>query len=222
MLPVLLNVSGRRCVVVGGGGVGVRKAQSLLEAGAEVIILSPSAQKPPPEARHQAMRYSLAALRELRPWLVVAATNNETLNLQINADARAEGILTMLASDPSAADLQSLMSISQDDILIAVSTGSPHFTRHFLSLFADQISAEWGILLAWLKVLRPLAKQYIPTQTERAQAWEAVYTASDEILACLRADDRMRAKGILGDILGGWAKDHLETLETTSKRDQKG
>lgn len=218
MLPVLLNVAGRRCVVVGGGAVGVRKARTLLEAGAEVIILSPSAHNPPPEAQHQAMLYSLEALRELRPWLVVAATNDAKLNLQINDDARAEGILTMLASDPAAADLQSLMSISQGEVLIAASTGSPYFTRHLLNAFADQISAEWLILLAWLKALRPHAKMHIPTQAERAKHWEAVYAASDEILAHLRADDRIGAKGILGDILGAWAKDHLETFE----QDQKG
>ena len=37
-LPIFLDVTGRRCVVIGGGEVAARKVESLLDAGAEVTV----------------------------------------------------------------------------------------------------------------------------------------------------------------------------------------
>ena len=41
LYPIFLDLSGRRCVVVGGGGVASRKARKLLQARAEVVVISP-------------------------------------------------------------------------------------------------------------------------------------------------------------------------------------
>ena len=41
--PIYLEMTGRCCLVIGGGAVAERKVAGLLEAGAEVVVISPEA-----------------------------------------------------------------------------------------------------------------------------------------------------------------------------------
>ncbi len=46
MFPVMLVVRDRACLVVGGGGVALRKAQALVEDGARVTVVAPEVVAP--------------------------------------------------------------------------------------------------------------------------------------------------------------------------------
>ena len=105
-LTVMLKVEGRRCLVVGGGKVGVRKARGLMDEGATVTILSSSLTEHPPGVDFMQERYSSQHLDDMAPWLVVAATDDPQVNQQIDEDARARGILTMLVDNPAAGDVR--------------------------------------------------------------------------------------------------------------------
>lgn len=102
--PVLLNLANMSCLIVGGGPVGVRKAQQLLEAGAKrVVLVAPSA---PAEAESRLGKFS-AFTRCVRKFdendlssanLVFAVTNDLELNRNIACQCAAKGILCNDAS----------------------------------------------------------------------------------------------------------------------------
>lgn len=82
--PLAIDVSTRRCVVVGGGSIGARKAKSLVQAGADVTVVAPSATR---EVVRMAERGSLRwADEHFAPehvagaFLVVMATDDDALN----------------------------------------------------------------------------------------------------------------------------------------------
>jgi precorrin-2 dehydrogenase/sirohydrochlorin ferrochelatase len=108
-LPIGLDVRGRMCIVVGGGKVGTRKATNLLQAGADVTVVSPEATD----------RLTLLAEEEKLNWkkrayegpdlegafLAVAATNDKSTNTRLVQDARTNGVLVCDATDASRSEV---------------------------------------------------------------------------------------------------------------------
>ncbi|MBM4082704.1 MAG: NAD(P)-dependent oxidoreductase, partial [Planctomycetes bacterium] len=100
--PILLDVRGRKCVVVGGGEVARRKARSLRDAGARVTVVSPQFCRGLRSERGVKLvkqRYGSAALADAL--LVVAATDNPETNRQVAADAATRGTLVNVVDVPS-------------------------------------------------------------------------------------------------------------------------
>ncbi len=95
-LTLGFDISGWRCLVVGGGRIGARKAMTLMEHGAKVVVCSPRievALRREVEKKRLIWKrgeYTRTKLRGIR--LVVAATHDPALNLRISADAEARGI----------------------------------------------------------------------------------------------------------------------------------
>ncbi|MHC4787303.1 MAG: precorrin-2 dehydrogenase/sirohydrochlorin ferrochelatase family protein [Planctomycetota bacterium] len=101
-LPVGLDVRGRRCLVVGGGGVGTRKALTLARAGADVTVISPAlteALAGEIEAgRIRCVQEPFRAEHLEGAFLVIAATDDEALNAAVVRSAAEHGALTCDAS----------------------------------------------------------------------------------------------------------------------------
>lgn len=103
-LPLAIDVHTRRCVVVGGGAIGARKAKSLLRAGADVTVVAPEV------TRELAREADAGALRWVEErfspehvagaFLVVMATDDEALNA---AGARLGDAAGALVCDASSA-----------------------------------------------------------------------------------------------------------------------
>ena len=102
--PIHLDIQNRNCLVVGGGGVGTRKVITLLNCGAKVIVVSPEISE---QLRNLAASPSLTLKQ--RPYqsddlagmfLVIGATDNETLNRQISRDAEDRNTLCNIADRP--------------------------------------------------------------------------------------------------------------------------
>lgn len=108
-LPLGVRVQGRRCVVVGGGNVAYRKAQSLLRAGACVHVIA--AEFDPSRERWERLQAALIekpyeglnGLGQL--FLVVAATSESSVNARVAQDARAAGALVVRADDSTDCDV---------------------------------------------------------------------------------------------------------------------
>src|SRR6516165_4791561 len=104
MFPLLLNLTGRLAVVVGGGPVGRRKARALLEGGAAVrlVCLEPRpAAEQNPGLHWVTAAYDAGCLAGAA--LVVAAATPEVNRLVI-ADARARGLWVNAATEPEEGD----------------------------------------------------------------------------------------------------------------------
>lgn len=149
-LPVMLKVADRRCLVVGAGGVGVRRAKLLAEAGAHVTIVSPQV--------HPSARLVGAQIHEraFEPedldgmLLAVAATADPAINQAISDAANERGVLVNRSDQGQAGDLTFMTSHRDGPLTIAVHTGgaSASAATRIRALIADSIDPVWAQLLA--------------------------------------------------------------------------
>lgn len=121
--PVCLNVHSERCLVVGGGDVAARKAGSLVEAGARVVVVSPDV------GDELARREDVTVVQ--RPWqesdlddkfLVIAATGDRSLNETVARAARRRRVLCNVVDDAGLSDFIVPASIRRGALLVSVST----------------------------------------------------------------------------------------------------
>jgi siroheme synthase-like protein len=126
--PVYLDLHGRAVLVVGAGPVAARKTAGLIAAGAAVTVVAPEisgdvrALDPPPVAI-LVRGYDRSLLDELRPWLVITATDGAEVNAQVARDAEAAGIWVNSADDPVNCGFILPAIHRQGDVTVAVSTG---------------------------------------------------------------------------------------------------
>ncbi|HWI41619.1 MAG TPA: bifunctional precorrin-2 dehydrogenase/sirohydrochlorin ferrochelatase [Verrucomicrobiae bacterium] len=160
MFPVNLRVAGKSALVVGGGGVALRKVRSLLEAGAAVSVLAPAAH---PELRKLAAAGRIRlALREYRSgdlqgaFLVFAATDDAEVNAAVAAESDATGTLCCVTDSPAAGSFTSPSTVRRGDLLLTVSTGGrfPALAAKIASELAGKYGPEWGEALQLLGELR--------------------------------------------------------------------
>jgi len=149
-LPVMLAVRGKRCLVVGAGGVGVRRAKLLAEAGAYVVIVAPQV--------HPSARLIGAQVHErnFEPedvdgmLLVVAATSDRAVNQAVTDAAAERGVLVNRSDEASAGELTFMSSHRDGPLTVAVHTGgaSASAATRIRKLLAESLEPHWGTMLA--------------------------------------------------------------------------
>lgn len=150
--PVSLDLTDRRCVVVGGGEVAGRKAKGLLEAGARVTVVSPTLS---PLllglADHGRIHWTP---REYRPgdladaWLVLIATDDVAVNAEAAAEARRRRVWVNAADDPPRCDFALPAIARRGALTVAVSTGgaSPALAQVVRDDVERGLAPEWAAL----------------------------------------------------------------------------
>jgi siroheme synthase-like protein len=125
--PLFVNLEGKPCVVVGGGAVAARKAQTLLDFGASLSVLAPKAG----EAMKALTLKRGLTLREAPyrgpedlagAFLVVAATDKKELNKRIALDAGAAGIHANAADDPESGSFFFPALVRRGDLVAGISS----------------------------------------------------------------------------------------------------
>jgi precorrin-2 dehydrogenase / sirohydrochlorin ferrochelatase len=127
--PVLLNLSGRRAIVIGGGAVALRKTRDLLEHDALVTVISPEF-----NVGFNALRQTFAdrLTLENRPYhdgdldgahIVFSATDDHDLNRQVFDEARDKNIFINAVDDPTNCSFTIPSSFTRGDLVVAISTG---------------------------------------------------------------------------------------------------
>lgn len=158
--PVNLDVKNRRCLVVGGGGVGARKVQTLLECGAIVTVVSPAIAG---NLRKLADMGSLVLRqRSYREsdldgmFLVIGATDNEELNRRISKDAHQRNMLCNIADRPEACNFILPAIVNRGDLVIAISTSgkSPAFAKKLRRRLEEEYGQEYADFLRLMGAIR--------------------------------------------------------------------
>jgi siroheme synthase-like protein len=133
--PLYLEMNRRRCLVIGGGAVAERKIASLLEAGAEVTVISPDITETVARwsndgsIQFHARHYQREDLNGHD--LVFVATNDASVNAQVHQDGKNEGVWVNAADDPEHCDFILPSVLRRGDLTVAISSGgnSPALAR---------------------------------------------------------------------------------------------
>jgi precorrin-2 dehydrogenase/sirohydrochlorin ferrochelatase len=146
LYPIFLDLSGRRCVVVGGGGVADRKARKLLQARAEVVVISPEVGA---ELESVAVEIHRREYREgdlEGAYLAFAATNVRKVNAAVAREAKERGIPVNVADSPSEGDFALPSTLRRGRLQVAVSTGgaSPTLARRIRGELEGAFGPEWA------------------------------------------------------------------------------
>ena len=125
--PTALRLLGRAVLVVGGGPVAARRAKGLLDAGARVTVVAPVASAALEELADAGLL--TWEQRTYRPsdvdsvWFVQTATGDSAVDAQVSADAEAQRIWCVNASDHEASAAWTPAVAEVDDVKIAVNAG---------------------------------------------------------------------------------------------------
>jgi precorrin-2 dehydrogenase/sirohydrochlorin ferrochelatase len=197
-VPLLVRVAGRRVLCAGAGPIATAKALSLLDAGAELLVVAPEATPAIRQAaatgllRWHSRRYQSADLDGAL--LVLAATADPAVNDRVAADADARGVLCVRvgAGDAGIPGSAALMSaVRRGHLTLAVSTGgrAPALSRRLRGALEEAYGPEYGELVELLGGLRrsPAVREHLAglPDAERRARWRAVLDT--DILTLLRA-----------------------------------
>ena len=179
-LPVFLNLRQRDCVVIGGGEVASRKISLLLDAGARVTVYSPalgeSIQRWANEGKitHVSREFSPEILEKCA--LVIAATDDITVNRRVSDAAKVQGIPVNVVDQPDLCTFIMPSIIDRSPVTIAVSTGgrSPVLARLIRARLETLIPASYGSLARLVAAYRDKVKQKFKHPPRRRQFWEEV------------------------------------------------
>ncbi len=167
MLPILLNMTGRCVLVVGGGSVGRRKARASIDGGATVRVV---ALEPRPDGwtagewLHEPYR-----VEHLDGVALVVAAATAEVNGRVVRDARQRGLWVNSATDPADGDFALPAVVRRGGLTIAVNTGgaAPALARRI----REKIEAEYDDAFAtWVRLLdaiRPLVHERVPDPARR-------------------------------------------------------
>ncbi|WP_336784533.1 precorrin-2 dehydrogenase/sirohydrochlorin ferrochelatase family protein [Paenibacillus sp. MMO-177] len=172
--PVMLQLRGERCVIIGGGRVAERKALGLMEAGADtVILISPQITSRLQELvssgslRWHCRAYEPEDATDAR--LLFAATDDSELNRRIADDGRRAGALVNTVDESAGRGFLNPSVIRRGDLLIAVSaTGaSPALSARLKLELERQYGQEYEYSVKQLRRLREYVKAAVSEPGER-------------------------------------------------------
>jgi len=161
--PVMLELQGRRCVVIGGGAVGEGKARSLLEARAAVTVIAPELtaglEDLAREGAVTAVRRPYAPGDLEGAFLAIAATDDYATNTRIFDEANERGVLLNAVDDIDHCHFAAPSVIRQGDLIVALSTGgkAPALAKQLRRKLASEFSDEYSTLVDLLGEVRQKA-----------------------------------------------------------------
>ena len=175
-----LDLRGRRCLVVGGGDIGERKARALLECGAQVTVVSPIVTRALAAlasagrivSRHRTFRRS-----DLRGCtLALAATGDSAVDDAVAALARRARVLVNVVDRPARCDFILPSVLRRGELQIAVSTGgrSPALAREIRLRLESLFGPEYAGLVARTGEARRIARAAAGTPAARLAAGRRV------------------------------------------------
>lgn len=210
--PIFLNVRGKRCVVVGGGKVALRKVKVLLEHGANVEVVSPALC---PELSQLAASKMISVLhKEYEPGdlkgalIAMAATAESNANQKVADEARRQKILVNVASSLEQSDFILPSYLSRGDLTIAVSTAgrSPALARKVRTRLEQDFGEEYASLTGLIEEVRSELKKRAVVVSDND--WQKALDL-DLLIELLRTGQREKARATL-----------LGNLETLSQINQ--
>ena len=203
--PVFLNLTERRCVIIGGGQIAEGKISKLLDSGAKIIVISPDATQ---GIRGFAERGQIELdLRKYQEgdlqgaFIAIAATNDRMVNQEIFEEAEKQGILLNAVDDMPRCSFIAPSIVEKGPVTVAISTGgaSPALARKLREKMEVSSALDWADATSVLSKARQVIKdKQIAVDPQR---WQCCMT--DELLTMIQAGHENEALDLLMDLLLG-------------------
>jgi siroheme synthase-like protein len=178
--PVLLELAGRRALVVGEPAVEAGKVEGLLAAGAEVTVVAKG-----PEATLARLEADPRVVVHRRGYrgpadldgaaICVAAAAEPGLRDAIAADARAAGVLVNVMDDVPNCDFAAPAVVRRGDLVVAVGTGgrAPALASRLRAELGERFGPGWAELVDLVGQVRTATLPLLPDLEDRARRWRA-------------------------------------------------
>jgi siroheme synthase-like protein len=163
--PLMLNLQGKKCVVVGGGHVALQKVKMLLDCGADITVVSPKLHLGMAKlSEKKAIRlvhrdYKVGDLMDAT--LAVASTDVREINRTVAHDAKRLGILVNVVDDPRLSSFILPSFFRRGNLTIAVSSGgtSPALAKKIRMRLEKNFGKEYASLLSIIGEARSSMKK---------------------------------------------------------------
>lgn len=207
--PAFLNPAHLRALVVGAGGVGLRKIGTLLSCEIPDVLILDKAKASPELEELLACRALHFEKREFEPRdldgrnLVFACTRNKRTNAKIGRLARERGVLVNIADAPADSTFIVPSSVARDPLTVAFSTGgaSPAMARRIRREMQEYFGPHYGLFLTLMERMRPLVLDLGMDTSANTELFRAL--AASGLLEALRAGDGEAVRALLADLLPG-------------------
>ena len=179
---VQLNMANRRCVVIGGGNVALRKTKSLLEAGAAVTVIAPvflpeiiALQRKFPALKLCRRGYEKGDATDA--FLVIAATDNRKINAAVTEEAKKHNCLLNVTDDPEDGNFSVAGTYDNGSLHFSAATGgNPRLTHLLLEDLQQQYGDDMAAFAAFLDEQREKVKLLAPDTRVRQEFWRNTLT----------------------------------------------
>ncbi len=180
--PIFLNMNDFPCAVVGRGDVAFRKLTALLKSQAVVSLIAPTLCKELSELKHDNLTwiesdYKQELIADMR--LVVAATDNQTVNHAIYTYCEANKILINAVDQPEICRYTTPSIIDRSPVVIAISSAgsAPVLARRLRAKLEVLIPRSIGELATYASHLRGKIKQEFSNFASRRLFWERFFNS---------------------------------------------
>ncbi|MEZ5120177.1 MAG: bifunctional precorrin-2 dehydrogenase/sirohydrochlorin ferrochelatase [Solirubrobacterales bacterium] len=193
-----LKLRNRRCLVVGGGEVGLEKVEGLLACDGDVTVIAPEVE---PELERLAREGSIiwerreyAGAQDLDGvFMVIAATDDTDTNIRVYDDADARAMLVNVVDVPPLCNFILPAIVRSGPLAIAISTAgsSPALAKRMKRQIAEQYGEPYARLAVMLNDARGWAKATLPTYQDRKAFFEGIVNGDPDPIELLeRGDER--------------------------------
>jgi len=200
--PIHLDVTGKKCVIIGGGKVAYRKACSLKESGADVVVVSPEV------CSEMVSEEGLVLIKKEYEecfldgaLLVIAATDNEAINKKVTLDAEKRNIMVNVVDYPERCSFIVPSTINRGDLCISISTGgaSPAVAKRIREELEAVFGKEYEEYLDLLTKMRSLAMTTVEDDAKRRRILQRL--AEKDIFDIVRVEGVEVAEAKMRDII---------------------
>src|SRR3954463_7137497 len=187
-----LRLRGRRCLVVGGGDVGLEKVEGLLACDGDVTVVAPELQ---PELRRLADAGSIAwHARAYEPadlegaFMAIAATNDSEVNIGVYEDAEERAMLVNVVDVPPLCNFILPAIVRSGPLAIAISTAgaSPALAKRMKREISELFGEEYARLAVILNDARGWAKGTLPTYQDRKDFFEGIVNGEPDPIELIK------------------------------------
>jgi siroheme synthase-like protein len=179
--PIVIDLTDKKCLIVGGGQVALRKAQALREAGALVTVISPDVNEELEVLDGiSVVRRAYSSGDVCGYALVFAATDDRSLNSAFSEEAARNGIPVNVVDDPELCTFIVPATVRRGDLMIAVTTSgkSPMLSKIIRKQLEILYGPEYESYVDLLGELREEVKSRYDSASDREAAFSRLINSN--------------------------------------------